>query len=286
MIGEAPYVTPAGFNDKPFIYAYDGDALTDATSPANLSLPIQQDADFIIRRVTGLETVADKILLRGDRQEQWSSAPVHFLYDYAVVPERQYASGSFIGFDLLTVLKAFNAGGGGATAPYPQIIFQGVKRYKGTAPVVEPSTYPYRLYGYTYELDVIVTWRRFVNPAAGGAVEIPRTFVIPVMNYDFELCQISVNRYDGVVCSTDLKLQLYNKDSSSLFNVPVLLQYLQDNNENNNYNGVFPCPPVLYPAGSQIKFDVTSLLTSATTTPITYAFCFKGMQRFPCAGGM
>jgi hypothetical protein len=47
-----------------------------------------------------------------------------------------------------------------------------------------------------------------------------------------------------------------------------------------NYNSVYPAPPVLYPVGSQIKFDIWSLLID-TEIPATLEINFHGKWRLP-----
>src|SRR5262249_54415361 len=163
--------------------------------PPNLSQRIQGDADFVLRRIQGLPDVASGIVYRAASGQQRISAGggsvngviytrgAQISRDYTVSPEELYPATSEIGFDLFTVARAFTACG---AAPIftSNLYFQGVRRIRGekTLPQTE---YSYWEKPYNYHFDLVVDWRRYVSlPAA--VVEIPRRFVIQIVNFDFE----------------------------------------------------------------------------------------------------
>lgn len=278
--------------DRPFIYVYDADALVDGANYNDLFVPLLVDSEFRLRRIAGRpEVSAGLIQVRGDQRRQLFSAPAHITHDQAVVPELVYTPYSGIGLDLTNVLRANNPTTG-LPCYFSQLAFQGVRRFPDVHP--GPGT-AYRYYEkpYTQSMDIIVTWPGRLLPAL-TVVAPGRQFSVPVQDYDFVLYFVTLteqrwNQPLGVPgaiqpSNQSVKLMLYDADGNQIMSAPVCDFFL--NAGAMNYSSLFPAPPLLYPAGSQILFDVHSLLPdggfAGQTVPCNLEIAFCGVRRMPC----
>ncbi len=294
------YQTPPGFADHPYIYVFDPITiphltLTPASNVFNLSVPLEAYSELLVRRLSGLETIAQKIQVRDKIQTPWFLNPIAFKYDKAVIPERSYPSAGTISFDLYNIAQRFNTNGeGGLNVPVSQILWQGIRRYESSGdPLIHrKSNYDWRAKEYTYVMPITVDWKYWVDPtSATSGQQPPRKFSLEILNYDFDLYNLSIYRPDNNTWSNgNLKVLLYDGSEHQLSGQPVIdYMYSSDgesisgaNATKSFTNGAFPCPPVLYRVGSQIQFEVTSLLTDVVgPPPITFVFEFSGIQRLP-----
>ena len=280
MIPGNEYQVPEGYHDQPWIYVYDGDALTNGQDYLCIQVPVN-DADFHLRRVAGRPTIAGKIQLRRDAAPFFATdSGVVMPPDWVIVPEKVFKVGSAISIDLFTVLKAQNADQA-ETIQYPQLVFQGVRRWPGPQKYPMPATYKYKEKFWSYEVDVTIDWD-------GGLDPQPHRFFQDVQDYDFELRRITaVTKTKG---QSDVfwtpwgewKMMLFDQNRNQLMSAPVMDYFLLDNNDGipgfNDYNSVFPIPAVLYPTGSQIMFELTSLILGSDLDA-TYQLRFEGARR-------
>jgi hypothetical protein len=278
---EAPARTPAGYADYPYVYVFDGSALTDGTSPQTLSVRILGGEDFLLRRIVGLPQVASQMMLYNDSQSQAFSALQTLPQNYTVVPEKRYPATSYILFDLGNVLRASVACG--AQPIFLSFLgFQGVHR-KVNPTGVSPLASNYRYYErpYFYRFALSLNWRRYT--AVPGPAEAPRPFAFTIPNYDFELNYITVRRTNGTLPATDdFLLLLYDSGQFMLSSAPLPLRWWNFSGAG-NFGSVFPVPGVLYPLGSQVQFDITSMICNLDADfPREYELVFGGIERVPC----
>jgi hypothetical protein len=272
--------------DRPFIYVFDADALVDGANYNDLTVPLHMDSEFRLRRIAGRPAVnaaGGLIQVRGDGRRQLFSAPSHIPPDQAVVPELVYAPGSAITIDLTNVLRANNATTG-TPVYWSQLCFQGVRRFAGPEMKARETTYRYQEKPFAIVVDMQVTWSGRLFPGelvvAGG-----RQFNAPVQDYDFELYYIALTeQLVGVgpavqPSNQSIKLMLYDVDGNQLMSAPVCDFFLGAGSR--GYNSLFPIPPLVYPAGSQILFDIHSLLANASL-PMNLELAFCGVRRMPC----
>ncbi len=284
---DPPYQTPDGFVDWPYVYVFNAAVLVDGTSPRNLSLQVQGDADFILRRITGLHTVGQALQYRNASQSNAFSAPARLGRNMGVVPEKLYPRNSLIGFDIDVVARAFIACG--AQPVFTSFLaFQGVRRFPMRGAIdARLSNYRYYERPFDYVLNFTIDWRRFV--AIPGATEPPRRFGLEVSNYDFELLYITVVNANGTqIAGVDFLMMLFDYGQHELSTLPLPLQ-------NFNYVGpagvtgparfasVFPVPMILYPRSSQIEVAITSMICNTDLVfPRAYQMVFHGVERVPC----
>jgi hypothetical protein len=268
--------------DRPFIYVFDADALTDGLSYNNLQVPVLADSTFFLRRVSGLPAVASRIQIRNHRGQQLFSAPSQIPLDYPLAPELEYEPGSAISFDLVSVLRGNNAYGVPGSVPnyYSQLCFQGIRRFSQAAELETP--YRYYQVPQIITAQAALTWTGRIAPAYTIPAE-SRRFFVQVTDYDFELYRMSAVRQAPagawVPSVLDAKIMLYDAVGNRLMSAPVVDGFL--NSCVANFNSEFPIPPLLYPVGSNITFDVTSLLVAANV-PMTINVAFQGVWRKPC----
>ena len=278
-----PYKTPPGYYDVPYIYAYDGSALTDGLTYRNVTLDVGFDnAGFVLRQISGRPTIAGRVQVRDSFAPLTAAeeAGIAMPATYPICPEREYRPNSIINFDLFTVARANNAALQ-VIIYYPQLAFQGVRRYQGGATYPGPSGYKHYAKPFSYTINVAVTW--------AGTDPNPRRFVIPVDDLDFVLHSITAVRTarTGVASYAvpfgEFQLKLYDARPRELSNIPVNDFLLIDNAPATGglYNPVFPVPGVLYVTGSVIQFDIVSLQL-AGWLPAAYEITFHGERRVPC----
>jgi len=279
---EEQYVTPPGSIDFPYIYAFDCSGLTPGNTYQNLSQNINGDSDFILRRIMGLHTVlgspaTGQFLYRNASQSLCMSSPVYpSSATRQVLPEKFYARNTQIVFDLYGVsLAGIPCGGCGLLKiPTAQLGFQGVRRYPcGAGGPTGITAYPYREF----------KWQNNVNfTLSVFAGSDPVTFYLPTNNYDVELERISITYQSGAPLTTeDFLIQLYDPNSHAFFSIPILSGFI--NNAQAGWRtrrSIFPVPSVVYPVGSQIRFDITSLLCTLGGAQ-SYQIVFDGIQRLP-----
>lgn len=272
------YRVPPGHLDFPFFYVYDCRALTDGNSYYDVALALQGDSDFILRRITGIQTVVSttgQFRFRNANGAYAQSAPVFAGANSRVVcPEKIYPYDTAIRFDLLNVARQSVAC---APTIYTSFLaFQGVKRFPTNESGYPSgrSAYQYREYKWAYELDFTLSVFSGANPVR---------LVMPVNNFDFELMRVSVCRSDGTAVSTpDFGLFLYDPNVHAFSNLPLNVDFV--NNAFARFpsqKSVFPVPSVLYPTGSQIILDIYSYLCEDGGAQ-DYQILFDGLQRLPC----
>jgi len=319
--GAGSVLTPAGFPPSPYFEA--------ATIPAvNLlaqGLYIGGDYDFILRAIglpeqmggsfqlytPGLNKVFGlPIPVRGPNQNNNEVIPV--------IPEIVYPSGSQITFDLLGIdLSVFGAPGligldnpannihsTGADNPVriftEQLVFYGVKRFRGNLRNPAISAYEYRERPYTYRAPFNLNFSQFTATAAPVIrySDSPTILRVPITNYDFELRRIRVATVGtaGFVFATPaagtwgglnsgafdtFRMQMYDAANNRLTEGASVnnsgpytadgngmqpkfwsyeMAYPFGSNAVVNNNTTLPCPPVMYPKDSEIRIDIRSML--------------------------
>jgi hypothetical protein len=292
-----PYRTPPGCHDVPFIYLFDGNDLTNGIDIFNqLSVKMDSDSQFILRRIAGTQSIADFFSYRNaDSSYVWQppawTRGMNAAFgnsnqgDIGVLPEKFYPDNGLIRFDLGTVDKAVALSGGTDFLAY--IAFQGAKRFPYD--VQEPAC-PYRPRGKQYVLDIpTVTWtrgqyKRFSVKIDGG--------------YDFELLRL--NQLDngttippsggGIPVPAANRVgvfnyMLYDPHKFQLMSAPVPDSYIIDQingiaaGDPSPCPGVFPCPGMLYPSQSQIIVDLYAV--QSTPQGSQWQIVFDGMERIP-----
>ncbi len=279
----------------PFIYVFDADsigqtgtALTDGLNYNNLGFPTYTDSEFHLTRLAGLPQVAAQIQWRDNIHRNRFSANSAIPRDYVFAPEMVYDPGSIFDFDLFTVLKTGNAYALGGSIPNftSQLVFQGMRYFADNLKLDTP--YKYRAVPFALSLAVTVDWTGRTVASGYQTLDTYRRFVIPVNDNDFELYRISITQQLTGSTAVNpsfgaVKVTLYDNAKNAVSTNPVVDWYL--NRICRDYNSAFPCPPMLYPAGSEIQLDVYSLLID-TQIPSTITFNFEGMWRVPCGGAI
>lgn len=274
------------FYDLPFIYVSDLDQFTNGVNYSNVPVPLVNNSDFLLRRICGVNNAAAKFRFRDDLGQNRIQTATTVPNDYPLVPEVLYPPTAEITYDVQNVLRANNPYVAGGSVPnyYSQIAFQGCRRFYNT-PTPE-SNYRYYERPYSIRMDFTVGWTGRIAPAY-TVKDTTRQFSVLVDNWDFEMQSILVmiNTADSgrasaqVLSQNKLKLVLYTHQEQALMTAPVLDSYLSVGGM--QYNSVFPCPTLLYPANSVIRVGVESLLVEAEV-PASVSIVFNGLWRFPC----
>jgi hypothetical protein len=295
---EEPYFTPDGTLDFPFAYVYDSSANSDGQNILNISQQFQGDSDFILRRIMGVPTVVDtpanggRFNFKNASGNYANGNPTTGIIvpnTWPVVPEKKYRTNEQISFDLYRTLRAFNVCS--ATPIYAsQIAFMGVKRFaKGSGYPRQVTPYKYREVRYAYAFELTINWAHFDNL---GNVQPAQRFIQQMDNFDFELLRISISQpganVDGVptaLTTPDFAITLYDPNMHQFSSAPLLQGFLNAGRPtpatSSPYQATFPCPSQIYPAGSAITFDITSLLCGPSL-PQSYEILFDGIWRYPC----
>lgn len=285
---EIPYKTPEGFVDDPFIYVFDGAGLTDGVNALNLAQPILLRDDFILRRIVGVRGLTTTgFLYRSPTGSERSSAPFVPGNNYGVAPELLYPGESQIGFDLITVARAAIACGADPILAAARIGFQGVRRRRALASFAVghfESAYRYYEIPFSYSFPLSVDWFHYV---VAPNTESVRSFGLLISNYDFELQTIRVTRTNGVAAGTvptteEFSAAFYDASGYNRLSSGMLPLSWWNQRRAANFNSVFPVPSMVYPVGTEIRFDIQSNICNTDPDfPRTYQIDFQGVARKP-----
>jgi hypothetical protein len=301
---EIPYHTPDGYVDFPFTYVFDATSLADGVNQGNLTVPLQGDSDFVLRHIAGVDTCVDTAANGGKFNLKNSSGsyanagtPTGIIVgkNWPVVPEKVYKYNTQIGFDLFATLRSTTVGGGGACAANPVlnsfIAFFGVKRFpiaSGWKMVQTP--YRYREVRYSYEVALTISQGHF-TVSGGGIVTPPQRVIVSLDSYDFELLRITISQSTtpagqvGTLLTNDFQVMLYDPNNHQLSNIPLNQGFINSGRTSPStagpYQGCWPVPSIVYPAGGNIIADITSMLC-AGDAPRSYNISFEGIWRLPC----
>lgn len=290
---EQPYITPPGFRDFPFAYVLDATGLMNGNTYQDIQIPLQGDSDFILRHIAGVTSCIASAAAGGrwnykGHARQYAngnqSTGIVAIPNWSVVPEKLFKYNESIWIDLYDVQKATNACGG-TPIPYSYIAFFGVKRFNETQGYRTQATpYKYREMPQRWELSLTISQAAF---ASGTTPNPPQRIIQTMDNYDFELLRISIGQQGstGTLLTQDFSITLYDPNMHQLSNLPLPQGYLNAGKPTPStqppYQGCFPVPSIVYPAGSAITIDVTSLLCG-TSVPQKYDVSFEGIWRLPC----
>ncbi len=289
---EQPYVTPPGKYDFPFAYVYDATSLTDGLNYQDIQIPMQGDSSFILRHIAGVDTCIDTAANGGrfnykNASRQYAngnpSTGICFPKNWPVLPEKLYKFNEAIWIDLYKVLR--NNTPCDTPIYHSFIAFFGVKRFDvGQNYAPKKTPYKYKEMAQRYEFVLTIDWNHF---AIGSTAAQPHRFIQQMDNYDFELLRITVARpgETGTLADDDFSMTLYDQSMHQLSNLPLNQGFFNAGKPTPAtqppYQSCFPVPSMVYPAGSAITFDVTSMLCDASQRP-TYNISFEGIWRLPC----
>ncbi len=295
---EQPYLTPEGKQDVPFCYVFDASGIADGqTQLQNLPVQLQGDSEFVLRHIAGVNLCVaaapnGRFNYRNASGSYANGSPstgVIFPRNFPVVPEKLYPlSNAAIIFDLYNTLRNFNACG--ETPIYNSYIaFFGVKRFAYQAGYPSRGTpYKYRPCKYTYEYDLTIDWNHFVS---GSIIAPSRRFTVTMDRYDFELMRISITKTTaaaqgtGALTTNDFQIMAYDLNQHQFSNLPLNQFFINAGRPTPATAPAYQpalAPSVVYPVGSAITFDITSMLCNAVETPQTYNIVFEGIWRIPC----
>lgn len=290
---EEPYWTPDGTLDFPFTYVYDASALTDAVNFQNIAVQLQGDSAFVLRRIMGVPLCVDTPANGGRfnfRNANGSyaagnpSSGIILPNVFPIVPEKLYRVNDQIAIDLYKVLRDHTTCSEG-TIYNSQIAFTGVKRFgKGSGYPKQVTPYRYREFPFSYTFPLTINWAHFdVN----GNAQPSQRFNVQMDNWDFELMRVTISEQGetGALAGNDFRIMLYDPNLHAFSTAPLNQGFVNGARISpalaGAYQATFPTPTVLYPAGSAITFDITSMLC-ASALPETYDIVFQGVRRINC----
>jgi len=281
------YRTPPGKVDVPYAYIFDATGLTDGTSYNTLSLPIDNDSDFILRNISGASLVAASFRPYYASRLQMFQNLVRSVANWPVLPEAFYPRNSQILFDLGPVARAFNVSGGEPNIYTSYLAFQGVRRYDVNQFPQYNTPYDYRELprNYTFILRPGAGWTDAVN----GIKTAPIQSNQPLLEGDFELMGIGVVDLTTYLPPTfnAFQLRLYdgtglNRMSDPGFNLFYWSQLAPQVEAapaaNAWYRPFYPAPTLVYPEAGGIKFEIQSALPFADAAN-AYQLNFYGVHR-------
>ena len=289
---EEPYWTPDGTLDFPFMYVYNTATFTDGQNFLNLVQQLQGDSAFVLRRIMGVPLnvaapSAGKFNYRNPNGEYAAgnaSTGIIVPPTWPVVPEKLYRVNDQIAFDLYDVLRNNTVCSEG-TIYNSQIAFSGVKRFpQGTGYPKQVTPYRYYEKAFTYDFSLTVNWAHFDGH---GNAQPSQRFNQQMDNWDFELCSIRISQpgSTGALTTNDFQISLYDPNLHAFSNNPVNQLFYNAGRPTPSTSpanqATFPTPTVLYPAGSAITFDITSMLCAASL-PQVYDIAFMGIRRINC----
>jgi hypothetical protein len=298
MVNVRPYHTPPGKVDFPFAYVFDASGIADAQAVRqNNAVQLQGDSEFILRHIAGVNLCVATGANGGrfsyrDAEQRYAqgnpSAGIVFPANWPVVPEKLWPSeNSAILFDLYQTLR--NATVCGETPIYNSYIaFFGVKRFTGQA---YRTPYEYWEQKYAYSFDLTINWNHF---SAGTTVAPPRRFFVLIDRYDFELMRVAITLTTtggagrtGGLTTNDFQILAFDANMRAFSSLPLNQFFINSARPTAATAPVYQpaiAPSVVYPVGSAITFDITSMLCNGVGSPQTYNIAFDGIWRMPKSG--
>jgi hypothetical protein len=305
-IQNAPYVTPKGFYDVPYVYSKSyflpntSALISNATllNDLNDSITIDGDSDFILRKVgmnfshlAATFNFQDALQYYYFSQQMGASGGHPFSGPIMVTPEKMFPGGGSIQYTIGggTVGAELQYGGAPNTPPfvaYFNIYFQGVKRYRGVPD--RRANYKYWERQFTYVFPFNLNFTLLQTPYNTYTLGPTQYFSQLIDSYDFELMQIGI-----LPSGTDAfgyEIQLYDQAQVKTSNdfIPMnqcvsgagqFFGGFSDQDSNN----CFPTPSLIYPQNATLRFAIRSLAdTSGENTGGQEVIYFKGVQRIPC----
>lgn len=277
--------------DLPYIYVYDARGLIDGETYIDLSLQLNDPAEFRLRAVGGIPDVAAVAALGGAVSVKTENGfdvgrlPVISGYRALVIPELVYHPGSQIRFSIYNVARryiTFTDPSGGCYAPY--LLFVGVKRYRGSIAEDLRRQYSYGRNYYLYPYVVSTTL-----PVLYSANIVPSTnrntswdFTYQMDDADFELLSLSAVPRNGTnyeIIPYDLSGRTLTSDFVPIDRLSVLTA------TGNLWSNLFPVIPLYYPQGSIVRITVRSLADADVAFgafPRDTTLNLIGMKRIPC----
>ena len=300
------YITPPGYGDTFYIYAFDADAsgenLTPGSNAFNRRVNIV-NGDFVLRWFKGVDPLGNagqQIQLYDWLQTPFFSNPIspgliaaNLMLNYMgtgwpVLPEKSFPVNGYIGFDLYSVLPAASLPG--------QLAFGGVRRRKGYTNDPQPSAFRY--YEKPYQIRA-----QFTVPAGWSSASGGFQVDVPVTDYEFELRRIdgygeipqpcvNLNIYAGLDPGT-FKILLLDTNFVQVSNVPLLFSNIihvprvaptlsSQTPANAIPENFWPTPPMLYRVNSLIRFLIYVTSSTPLAGTATWDFTFTGVRRYPC----
>lgn len=293
-----PYRTPEGKLDFPFAYVFDATGITDGQAQLqNLPVQLQGDSEFVLRHIAGVNLCVNtpanggRFNYRNPSGQYANGNPSSGIFmpaNWPVLPEKVYPNeNGAIFFDLYQTLRNFTVCGG--TPIYNSFIaFFGVKRFSGAKPYQTP--YRYWEQKYAYSFDLTVNWNHF---SSGTIIAPPRRFFVLMDRYDFELMRVSITQTTagaagtGALTTNDFQIMAYDPNMRQFSSLPLNQFFI---NAGRPTAATAPqyqpaiAPSVVYPVGSAITFDITSMLCNGVGAPQTYNIAFEGIWRMPADG--
>lgn len=307
------YETPYIYNKNYFQYFTDAIGPTTPNGVTNDQLRSDGDSDFFARRFFGglinfndaagrafFSAAGNQASIQGLNDGNF----VGFLADAPLAPEKLYPLGTSIPIQYLVQNNTLPSSNfltfPDVTTTFVNVFspgFQGVKRWVG-----QPNRNPnYKFYEkpFTYVVSFNQNWTYLVGPNyTQFNVADPRFFSQSVLDYDFELWAIEVGAdyynatnagYQGYM------MKLYDSTGKALMRDFVHYRKLSYNGgyaggagapQAGNYiqftPNCFPVPPVVYPAGSTIDYEILSLLDTGGGGGGAQYIHFRGVRRIPC----
>jgi hypothetical protein len=263
---------------------FDGSALTDNKDALNSVVNLDGISDFVLRRMMGMPSVSASMIIKDDANHQPLSYSASgrgqiMQNNYAMAQQWRYRKDGHIYFDLFSVLRQNTACGG-------QPIFTSFLGLQGAQIVNNQNLYqtPYDYQGFEFSLELSLNLNWFRYTANPGPVDIPRTFYIEIVNYDFELQQICITNTTTAAApfipnTTDFLVMLFDTYQNQLFSSAVPIDWI-NSLRGNNYQSIFPVPTITYQRNSQLRLDITSMLCNGGPAQ-TYQISLKGVRRLP-----
>lgn len=302
---EEQYRPPAGYYDFPYIYVVSFDEIVAAGGSDPLlgkdfilnQRTLQGDSLFVLRKVTRFPVdTTDDFMLYTPEQNQRFSKRINGVAEtvFPVVPEAVHPPSGSVYYDVAGWASSTQLSFGGI-GPYlftSQILFQGVRRFRGDLINPQPSGYQYSEKPFSYTYDLTLDWTYLEPPYANLSPAPRRQFQIPVQDHDFELQRISVVQRDGVggpkvtnnIDSPSFRVTLYDPDRREMMSEPVYVAAInQSMKGNSRLFPAFPVPSMVYRANGQILFDVVSHLDDpvggGVPAAVEYSVVFHGVRR-------
>lgn len=256
-------------SERVYIAVYDAGAETDgATVTRQIPLRNVTRDKFKVRRILGANSAATKfqIFRPGTDHTGVFSAPAT-IGSSLLLPTLEYRATDNINFQLAPVARDVVACG---ARPFARayVGFQGTVNVPQTEIVIPADARPY-----SYRETLSLSWYKYASIIT-GAVESPRRFSMRIDRGNFALTGLSISKAGTPATSNDFLMRIMDAADNSLSNLPIPQTWI---NRVGGLSGVI-WPPVLYPKGTSLTYEITSLICNLDgAMPKAYDINFEGV---------
>lgn len=271
---------------RPYIYAYDGQGLTDGSNTNITGVKTDAESEFMLRRIVGARLLVGPFVNGGNLSvydtdsQNILGTGARIPNSFPIAPQKRWPRNSQIQFQIANVQRQANAYVTPGSVPnyWSTLGFAGIKVLEN-----EPYETPYRYQEVGWRIRN--TFTLTTGRVAPAYTVIAPTILVPtiVQDMDFQWMGTNINiQVNGGTWQPSIgkmKVLFQDQNEYALSNGFVPDTFV--NSGSPGWGSVWPTVPLLFSIRSSIRMQVASLLVEAES-PAQCEIIFTGIRRVAC----